>query len=156
LAYCSAGSAVLFLASAYPAAEEKTGVLLTANLATHPLVYFGWPWLGSFLSWHYAALLVISEIFAPAVETVVLSKIWATPVRQTAIWVVLANLFSWWVGLLLLYGQAQDSFSPVVVTPAQAGVRFCERSASKKVMLALRASRWIPAFAGMTLKRVTI
>jgi hypothetical protein len=50
---------------------------------------------------NYFTTLSISETFAPVIEAVALHKIWKIPLNQSFLWMILANLFSWWLGIYL-------------------------------------------------------
>lgn len=79
------------------------GVLFGANLLTHPFVFFVFPWLFK----QYIAGLLYSEIFAPSIEVVVVlmvlglcrNKEGVPSLSKCALAIVLANLFSWQVGV---------------------------------------------------------
>ena len=87
-------------------AVARFAVLLLANLATHPVVFFAFPRLiGSYLT-----SVLASEAFAIAVEVsivlAVLRKFWRDPAERdspmaTAAVICAANLFSWQIGIYL-------------------------------------------------------
>lgn len=69
------------------------------NIATHPIVYLAMPVY--FLKWNlnYIQYLGIAEVFAPAIEALLLKNLFLMRTRH-AIWAaVIANLFSWTIGI---------------------------------------------------------
>lgn len=71
------------------------------NLVSHPAVYFLFPALASRLKLPYYQLLIGAECFAPLSEIFVMTRLWKVPLLQTATLLTLANLISWWVGILI-------------------------------------------------------
>ncbi len=78
--------------------RRKLMVLLLANLATHPAIYFLFPWLGSLLNVNYQNYLLFAEVFVPLVEAFLIIKFWKVPIVKGLFWMLLANLASWWIG----------------------------------------------------------
>lgn len=70
---------------------------LVVNLATHPIVFFGIPLL--LINGTYLQYLIIAEIFAPAVEAWLLFQIFKIRPGRAILAALLANLFSWGVGV---------------------------------------------------------
>lgn len=79
--------------------REILKINLIINLATHPIVYFGFPLLFSKLQYNYFQYLVVAEIFAPAIEALLLKKIYHFSWKIAITAAVLANLFSWTIGV---------------------------------------------------------
>ncbi len=73
-------------------------ILFLANLVTHPLVYWGFPLL--FQGKTEAFYLMIAESFAIAAETVTAASLQRKITLKTFIFISLANLFSWTIGVL--------------------------------------------------------
>jgi hypothetical protein len=80
---------------------SRLSALLLCNLATHPIVCFVIPKLAERFQLTLASELAIAEIFAPAIEALLLWKVWRMRLTTALIAAVLANLFSWWVGIYL-------------------------------------------------------
>ena len=81
-----------------------TAILFFANLLTHPLVFFAFPCLGQSTLFS----LLAGELFAAAVE--VLFVLWLrsrlipqVSRRRCVVVIVLANLFSWQMGIFLFF-----------------------------------------------------
>jgi hypothetical protein len=72
---------------------------ILVNIASHPLVYFGFPWLSIQLGLSYAPMLASAEVFAPALEIVLLLFCFQFSKTRASVGAVAANLFSWWVGV---------------------------------------------------------
>lgn len=73
--------------------------LIGANLATHPTIYFIFPTLAAKFQMTYVAMLLACEIFAPLVETVLLNRVAKIEIKKAAVLMLIANLFSWWLGV---------------------------------------------------------
>lgn len=74
-------------------------VIFLLNLATHPIVYLGMPFVFEKWDLNYLQYLLIAEVFAPFIEALLLKKVFHTT-WKTAIWAaLLANLFSWTLGV---------------------------------------------------------
>lgn len=74
-------------------------ISILLNLITHPIVYLGMPILFEKWNFNYLQYLVIAEIFAPLVEAICLRKIFHTS-WKTSVWAaIMANLFSWTIGV---------------------------------------------------------
>lgn len=78
--------------------------LLIANLATHPLVYLAFPRVFGAFTLSYASYLTFSELFAPALEVLILWRFAKAGLPRAVLLIVWANLFSWWVGSSLQVG----------------------------------------------------
>lgn len=78
-----------------------TSILI--NLATHPIVFFVFPYMSGKGDWTFTTYLLVAEVFAPIVEAVILKFLFKLPVQKAAMAAILANLFSWTVGVLLLH-----------------------------------------------------
>jgi hypothetical protein len=74
------------------------GALVICNLATHPLVCFGFPALATVLHTPTYISLFISEIFAPVVEALLLILLMHVGPVRAFVLMFAANLFSWWAG----------------------------------------------------------
>ncbi len=85
-----------------PLWQRYLSTVILCNLATHPIVCFGIPWLVSLFQGTYRESLSIGESFAPLIEGLLLVYVWRVP--RTPAWIlsILANLFSWWVGIYLV------------------------------------------------------
>ena len=82
-------------------ASRILGILILANLCTHPFVYFVFPWLLSQMNATYVQTCTLSEIFAPTVEAWLLTRFGKLSLSAALGWSVAANLASWWMGLYL-------------------------------------------------------
>jgi hypothetical protein len=84
---------------------DVVAILLGANFATHPIVFFVLPML--FQKYLTAAL--VGEAFAPIVEMAIAALLLARlgcarstgALLKGALWILFANLFSWEVGMFL-------------------------------------------------------
>lgn len=74
--------------------------LLTANVLTHPIVYFLIPMVLSSLNVKYGFYLTLAEGFAVIAEITFVVLIFQTQLMPTLLLLAMANLFSWWVGAL--------------------------------------------------------
>jgi hypothetical protein len=81
--------------------QKRLVYLFSANLLTHPAVYFLFPILFSKMNQAYGTFLTSSEVFALGAETLFVYFLAKTRFPSTAFWIVSANLFSWWVGIFL-------------------------------------------------------
>ena len=73
------------------------------NLVTHPFIFILLPMLlVKSDSINYLNYLTIAEIFAPTVEALILFKVFKLPLKKAIVSAVLANLFSWSVGVYWL------------------------------------------------------
>ena len=79
----------------------STSALILSNLATHPIVFFGFPWVMSRFHASYGQMLLGAETFAPVVEWLLLWRFFGMKASRAAIVSITANPFSWWVGALL-------------------------------------------------------
>ncbi|MBY0470837.1 hypothetical protein K2X30_06665 [bacterium] len=73
---------------------------LLLNLATHPAVTWGLPYL--FLKARFSTYVWGAEAFAWFVEALILFRLYRYPKGKALAVSALANLTSWWVGLLIL------------------------------------------------------
>lgn len=73
---------------------------LILNLATHPMVSFGIPYL--MRGEDYYLCLWVGEVFAPALEGFLLGYVWKVKWTRAVSIAILANLVSWWVGVYLI------------------------------------------------------
>jgi hypothetical protein len=80
---------------------RSTQILILCNLATHPLVTFGFPWLAQSFNWNTAQSSLAKEIFAPLVESLLIRRLGKLGWTESFALGVAANLFSWWVGTKL-------------------------------------------------------
>ena len=90
--------AIWLLAMVDKRPARRVAIVVLANLATHPLVWFLFPGLalGS------AARFALSEAWAVGAETAVYTIVWpALPVRRAALVSLIANASSVAVGLIL-------------------------------------------------------
>lgn len=90
----------LWLLRAWPA-RRGMKLMILANLATHPLIYFLFPFLCHHMELHYATYLTISENFAIFAEIAIAYRFGRQSFLKTAIAIALANIFSWWVGVTI-------------------------------------------------------
>jgi hypothetical protein len=81
---------------------ERTRILILANLATHPVIYFLFPLVLSYLQINVQGCLLISEAFAPLTEGLLLWRIWGVPPKSAFFAMLLANMLSWIVGSFLI------------------------------------------------------
>jgi hypothetical protein len=97
-------SPIYFLAGKYcgQTIRRICGQILLLNLATHPIVTWIIPPLAE--GWRLDGLttVLISEIFAPIVEAILLRKVYKYTRPIAILAAILANLCSWWLGLYLL------------------------------------------------------
>ncbi len=83
--------------------KRAIGILILANLCTHPAVFFIFPMAGHFFNASYIHTIAIAEIFAVVVEAAAICLAIKSLKLSFAFLVSsLANLFSWCVGLSLL------------------------------------------------------
>ena len=82
--------------------RKRIFLLISANLLTHPVIYFLLPTLLSHWRTTQLSYLGIAEVFAPIIEAAYLSKMCAIKFKKSLAWMILANLTSWWVGSALL------------------------------------------------------
>ncbi len=74
-------------------------ITLILNLATHPILFMVMPIVFSKFNLNYRQYLCIAEIFAPVIEGLLLKYYYQQSTR-TSFWAaLLANLFSWSVGI---------------------------------------------------------
>jgi hypothetical protein len=86
-------------------ALDVIAILLGANFATHPIVFFVLPLLFQ----KYLSAALAGEAFAPIIEMAIAALLLArlgcarstTGLLKGALWILLANLFSWEVGMFL-------------------------------------------------------
>lgn len=81
--------------------QKRIVYLCSANLLTHPAVYFLFPFVFSKIGQDYGFFLTVAELFAFGAETLFVYFRTKTDFLPTAFWIVAANLFSWWVGIFL-------------------------------------------------------
>jgi hypothetical protein len=81
--------------------KQKILTLLCANLLTHPFVYFVFPMIFARMNLSYASYLTTAEAFAFIVEILFVCRVLKTDKLKTSTALFLANIFSWWIGLLL-------------------------------------------------------
>jgi hypothetical protein len=72
---------------------------LVLNLATHPIVFFIIPMVLAVFQATYMQYLFIAEIFAPVTEALILYYFFKLSLRRAFAAAILANLFSWSVGI---------------------------------------------------------
>ena len=80
---------------------KKVGFIVLVNLATHPFIYFGVPAITFRLGGKVYQSLLLSELFAPLVEGIILWRVRKGPAWVSLGYAIAANLFSWWVGIFL-------------------------------------------------------
>ena len=95
-------AAFYFGALAKASWSSRFKALVLCNLATHPAVVFIVPRIFASLQRSRADELIAAEFFAPFIEALLLVAIWKTPPFRAALFMVIGNLFSWWVGLEIL------------------------------------------------------
>ena len=76
--------------------------IFIVNLATHPLVCFAFPRIGQHLHWSEGCTEILSEIFAPVVESSILLFVFKVKPKKAFLAGFAANLFSWLIGSLLV------------------------------------------------------
>lgn len=93
---------VYFFALRFLAFKTKLKLVLSVNLATHPIVFYLFPWV--LMHWHlnYGAYVLSAEIFAPLVEGLMIWKIFKVPASAAFAAAFAANIISWWLGILIL------------------------------------------------------
>lgn len=91
----------LFLKKAIPARRTLLASLVV-NLLTHPAVWFFWPRILADSSFTIGNTIWICEIFALTVEMLVLRYAFRIPFKRAFYASFTANLFSWWIGILIL------------------------------------------------------
>lgn len=77
------------------------GQEIALNLATHPIIVLLLPWFFARAHASYASYLGAAEIFAILIETLYLFFFVRKNFPQCFAIAMAANLFSWWIGLLL-------------------------------------------------------
>lgn len=82
--------------------KSMLSAVFSLNLATHPIVVFVIPIWFEYLHKDYGTTLFFSEIFAIAVEAYLLIYIWKISKAKSFFASIIANLFSWWLGVYLL------------------------------------------------------
>jgi hypothetical protein len=75
---------------------------LILNLATHPAVSFLIPRICAATESRLVDYVLWAEIFAPVVEALLLWKIARVNLGRAAVAALIANLLSWWAGIVLL------------------------------------------------------
>lgn len=78
--------------------------ILLLNLATHPLVTWGYPWIFMSRKFLVRDYLLAAEFSAIAIEALLLMTIFKTGKGRALLSSFAANLFSWWTALYLLGG----------------------------------------------------
>ena len=71
-------------------------LLVTVNLATHPLVALGFPGFAAYYHLSWAAYAALAEAFAFFVEGLILAQVFGFRWPMAAAASTLANLSSWW------------------------------------------------------------
>lgn len=69
------------------------------NIATHPVVFLLMPWLFQKWDLSYLQYILIAEFFAPAIEALILRKLFKMDWSAAIAAALIANLFSWTVGV---------------------------------------------------------
>lgn len=72
--------------------------ILILNLATHPLVTWGFSALFTAHQLPVRDYVLVSELFAPTAEALLLQCVFNTSPRRAWLTAFAANLFSWWLG----------------------------------------------------------
>ncbi len=91
----------LALKKQHPKILKVILILLTCNLATHPIVYFLLPYLGLKENLQYIYVLIGAEIFAPLVEIFLIVLFFRANKIGASGLIFIANIFSWWIGVYL-------------------------------------------------------
>ncbi len=81
--------------------RKMAAPIAIANLATHPFIYFGLPWILAQFQVPAIAFITSAETFAPLLEAILLWRVWKVPARMAFPAMIFGNLFSWWVGVWL-------------------------------------------------------
>jgi hypothetical protein len=76
-------------------------VVIAANIATHPLITYVFPIVFESIGLGVASSVVMKELFAPLVETLVLRRFTNLTWLESATVSFGANFFSWWAGSAL-------------------------------------------------------
>lgn len=82
---------------------KKLGCLFVLNVATHPMVYFIIPYFVYLMNGNYGQTVILGELFAPIIESLLLYRWTQFSFWKCSIIAILANLFSWWIGVVLLH-----------------------------------------------------
>ncbi len=72
---------------------------LVVNIATHPIIFIAMPPLLNAFGFSYLNYLIIAEIFAPAVEAILLHKTYKVSASRAWVAAIVANLVSWAIGV---------------------------------------------------------
>lgn len=78
--------------------SRSIALIVTLNIATHPLVTFPFPIAGAALDLNVASAIILKEMFAPLIETLILRRASNLSWAEAAASAVTANLLSWWLG----------------------------------------------------------
>ncbi len=76
--------------------------IFVLNLASHPLVIFGFPELASRMGWSYGTNTLVAEAFALLIESLLLQFVWKISWPLAWGMGISANIFSWWAGIELM------------------------------------------------------
>jgi hypothetical protein len=87
--------------------REIAGQVVLLNLATHPLVYYGFPHVASTAEWSWLTMVTLCEIFAFTMEAVLLRIVWRYSWPMAIFASTAANFTSWQTGALL-YDAGMD------------------------------------------------
>lgn len=79
--------------------KQLLAINLILNIATHPMVFFGFPYLLAFFDADYRTYLVVAEIFAPLTEALVLILVYKISWARAFTVATIANLISWGIGV---------------------------------------------------------
>lgn len=83
--------------------KRSLTILFLANLCTHPIVFFIFPWFGHYFNASYIQTIMLAEFFAVLIEAVVIYiLIRPIQVRQVFLLSSISNFFSWGMGLSVL------------------------------------------------------
>jgi hypothetical protein len=83
-------------------AKSRWLAVVWLNLATHPAVYFVFPWLSARRGGCYAQTVAAGEVFAWLVEAALLGAVCKLSKARSAAFSLAANLCSWWIGLYVV------------------------------------------------------
>ena len=75
------------------------------NIATHPIVSWFFPWLMNTLQRPTSNYILLSELFAPLAEAILLRYVFKLSWRLSLLASIFANIFSWWAGLYVAYAM---------------------------------------------------
>ena len=82
--------------------KTKLLILVSANLLTHPFIYFALPIIFSKIQIPFFIYYLTAETFAPIVESLFMIFVIKINWKNSILTMFIANICSWWVGTLFL------------------------------------------------------